>query len=62
MKLKINYGNSLLRIDYWQFIKAVKATWKAITWEEIRIRIAEMPWRCQQVASNGGYRVKSPSW
>ena len=44
-------------------LKAViQEEWRAITMEEVRARIAEMPDRCKRVARNGGKAVKSALW
>lgn len=36
--------------------------WSKITMKEVRARIAEMPWRCKQVAKSGGKPIKSNLW
>ena len=49
-----------------QTIKELKAAlreeWAAITMDEVRRRIAEMPARCREVARNGGRAVRSNLW
>ncbi len=36
--------------------------WDRITMEEIRARISEMPWRCEQLVEFGGKPIKSELW
>ena len=36
--------------------------WEAITMEEIRARIAQMPDRCRQVVETDGKAIKSWRW
>lgn len=57
-KLKLQCQDRLAYIDYWELRTAVKAVWETITLEEIRERIADMPWRCGEVVRTGGDRVK----
>lgn len=42
--------------------RILQEEWKAITMEEIRARIAEMPDRCQLLCTNGGKAIKSNLW
>lgn len=44
------------------FKRAVQAEYDAITLDEIRKRIAEMPWRCEQLRKTGGQFIKSELW
>ena len=41
---------------------ALREEWAAITMDEVRRRIAEMPARCREVAQNGGRAVRSNLW
>ena len=41
---------------------ALREEWAAITMDEVRRRIAEMPARCREVARNGGRAVRSNLW
>lgn len=45
-----------------EFKDAIYAEWKKIKRSEIRKRIAEMPWRCEQLTKNGGTRIRSKLW
>ncbi|KAF1807995.1 hypothetical protein P152DRAFT_406338, partial [Eremomyces bilateralis CBS 781.70] len=55
-----------LRGGRWQtvaeFKEAIEREWKRITQQEIRQRIAEMPWRCKKVVELKGGRVRSDLW
>jgi DDE superfamily endonuclease len=55
-----------LRGSNWQtvaeFKAAIQREWHRISQQEIRKRIAEMPWRCQKVVELGGARVRSNLW
>lgn len=42
--------------------KILTDVWDAITMEEIRSRIAEMPWRCEQLVQNEGAKIRSKTW
>ena len=61
-RLKQLYSDQLASMDYWQLKEAIKAAWHCITQQEIRTRIRDMPWRCTQLISTGGRRIKGSKW
>jgi hypothetical protein len=42
--------------------QALQEEWDKITLEEIRSRIADMPWRCRRLIKNGGKAIKTAKW
>ena len=50
----------------WHTLKELKEIileeWDRITMKEIRARISEMPWRCEQLVKFGGKPIKSELW
>ncbi|KAF2726413.1 hypothetical protein EJ04DRAFT_453448 [Polyplosphaeria fusca] len=42
--------------------QALQEEWKAITIDQVRARIQEMPWRCGELSKTGGERIKSQLW
>lgn len=42
--------------------EVIQDEWSKIAMEEVRGRIAEMPWRWKQVARYGGKAIKSELW
>ena len=45
-----------------EFRRIVLEEWSRIKIGEVRARISEMQWRCQQLTTNGGSRIKSDLW
>jgi transposase len=45
-----------------QLRKIMEEEWKKITIEEVRSRVEEMPWRCQELLRNGGQPIKTKHW
>ena len=49
--------------DQYELRTVIEEEWKRITLEEIRARIAEMPWRCRMLReSNSTKLIKSKLW
>ena len=61
-RLKQLYKDQIASMDYWELKEAIKAAWHCITQQEIRNRIKDMPWRCQQLVRTRGQRVKGSVW
>ena len=41
---------------------AIQTEWSAITMEEVRTRIAELPYRCRMLVETGGQAIRSARW
>lgn len=55
-----------LRGGHWQTVKefkeAIEREWRRITQQQIRSRISEMRWRCDEVVRLEGSRIRSSLW
>ena len=45
-----------------EFKQVIQEEWSAITMEQVRARIAEMPNRCKMLVKTGGQAIRSGKW
>ena len=51
-----------VRRRYWNNLEELKSVIQAITMDQVRARIAEMPHRCKMLVKTGGQTVRTEKW